>query len=44
MNEVTLAEFSFTAIINDPIEKIDLPAWVFGLADAEKQVTATLWI
>ena len=35
--EVTLAEFSFTATINAPIEKIDLPAWIFGLADAECQ-------
>jgi hypothetical protein len=37
MNEVTLAEFSFTATINAPIEKIDVPAWIFGLADAEYQ-------
>jgi hypothetical protein len=37
MNEVTLAEFSFTAIINAPIEKIDLPAWIFGLANDEYQ-------
>jgi hypothetical protein len=32
MNEVTLAEFSFAATINAPIEKINLPAWIFGLA------------
>jgi hypothetical protein len=37
MNEVTLAEFSFTTTINAPIEKIDLPAWIFGLADDEYQ-------
>ena len=37
MNEVTLAEFSFTATINAPIEKIDLTAWIFGLADDEYQ-------
>lgn len=37
MNEVTLAEFSFTATINTLIEKIDLPAWIFGLADEEYQ-------
>lgn len=29
--EVTLAEFSFTATINAPIEKVDLPVWIFGL-------------
>jgi len=37
MNEVTLAESSFTATINAPIERIDLPAWIFGLADDEYQ-------
>ena len=37
MNEVTLAESSFTATINVPIERIDLPAWIFGLADDEYQ-------
>ncbi len=37
MNEVTLAEFSFIATINAPIERIDLPAWIFGLADDEYQ-------
>jgi hypothetical protein len=26
--EVTLSEFSFTATINAPIEKVDLPAWI----------------
>ena len=37
INEVTLAEFIFTATINAPIEKIYLPAWIFGLADDEYQ-------
>jgi hypothetical protein len=37
MNEVTLGESSFTATINAPIEKIDLPVWIFGLADDEYQ-------
>jgi CO dehydrogenase/acetyl-CoA synthase delta subunit len=37
MNKVTLAEFSFIATINAPIERIDLPAWIFGLADDEYQ-------
>ena len=37
MKEVTLAEFSFTATINAPIEKIDLPAWIFGLPNDEYQ-------
>jgi hypothetical protein len=37
MNEVTLAESSFKATINAPIERIDLPAWIFGLADDEYQ-------
>jgi hypothetical protein len=35
--EVTLAEFSFTATINVPTEKVGLPAWIFGLADDEYQ-------
>jgi len=37
MNRVTLAEFSFTATINAPVEKVDLPAWIFGMSDAEYQ-------
>ena len=37
MNEITLAEFSFTATINAPIEKIDLSARISGLADDECQ-------
>ena len=37
MNKVTLAESSFTATITAPIEKIDLPTWIFGLADDEYQ-------
>jgi hypothetical protein len=37
MNEVTLAEFSFAATIDAPIEKIDLPAWIFELVDDEYQ-------
>jgi hypothetical protein len=46
MNEVTLAEFSFTAIINAPIERIDLPAWIFGLANDEIAIRypGCLWI
>jgi hypothetical protein len=35
--EVALADFSFTATINAHIEKVDLPAWIFGLADDEYQ-------
>ena len=35
MNEITLAEFSVTSNINAPIERMDFPAWIFGLADAE---------
>jgi hypothetical protein len=37
MNEITLAESSFTSTINASIERIDLPAWIFGLADDEYQ-------
>ena|SRR5262245_51463575 len=37
MNEITLAESSITSTINAPIERINLPAWVFGLADDEYQ-------
>jgi hypothetical protein len=37
MNEITLADSSFTAIINASIDMIDLPAWMFGLSVAKYQ-------
>ena len=37
MSEHEIVDSSFTAIINAPIEKIDLPAWVFTLPDREYQ-------
>ena len=37
MEEIVLVESSFTAAINAPIEKIDIPAWCFGLPDHEYQ-------
>lgn len=33
--ENQIVESSFTAVINAPIEKIDLPAWAFDLSEAE---------
>lgn len=33
----TLVESSFSAIINAPIEKIDIPAWCFSMPEAEYQ-------
>lgn len=37
MDENTLVESSFSAIINAPIEKIDIPTWCFSLSEAEYQ-------
>jgi hypothetical protein len=37
METDTLVESSFSAIINAPIETIDVPAWCFGLSEAEYQ-------
>ena len=32
-----ISESSFKAVINAPIDKVDLPDWVFGIPDAEYQ-------
>ena len=37
MESNTLVESSFSAIIDAPIEKIDIPAWCFSLPEAEYQ-------
>jgi hypothetical protein len=37
MNDHQIVDSSFTAIINAPIEKIDIPAWAFALPDLEYQ-------
>ena len=37
MNEHQIVDSSFTAIINAPIETIDIPAWCFGLSEQEYQ-------
>jgi len=37
MNEHQLVDSSFTATINAPIEKIDIPAWCFSLPEREYQ-------
>jgi hypothetical protein len=37
MEEHVIVESSFSAIINAPIEKIDIPAWCFSLPDHEYQ-------
>lgn len=37
MNEHEIVNSSFTAIINAPIEKIDIPAWCFTLSEFEYQ-------
>jgi len=36
-DDTTLAESTATAIVNAPIEKVDIPAWCFSLSDAEYQ-------
>ena len=33
----TLIESSFSAVVNAPIEKVDIPAWCFSLPEAEYQ-------
>lgn len=37
MDDHQIVDSSFTALINAPIEKIDIPAWCFGLAEQEYQ-------
>ncbi|MHA7776072.1 hypothetical protein [Roseibium sp. M-1] len=37
MRENQIVDSSFTAIINAPIEKIDIPAWCFSLPEQEYQ-------
>ena len=37
MNEHVIVDSSFTATINAPIEKIDIPTWAFALPDKEYQ-------
>jgi len=37
MSEAEIVDSSFSAIINAPIGKIDLPSWAFSLPDAEYQ-------
>jgi hypothetical protein len=37
MNDHQIVDTSFTAIINAPIEKIDVPTWCFSLPDEEYQ-------
>ena len=37
MNENQIVDTSFTATINAPIEKIDIPAWCFSLPEKEYQ-------
>jgi hypothetical protein len=37
MEEHVIVDSSFTAVINAPLEKIDIPAWCFSLPDDEYQ-------
>jgi len=37
MDDDTLVNSSFSAIVNAPIEKIDIPTWCFSLPEAEYQ-------
>jgi hypothetical protein len=37
MEDNTLVETNFSATINAPIEKVDIPAWCFTLPEAEYQ-------
>ena len=37
MEDNTLVNSSFSAIINAPIEKVDIPSWCFTLPESEYQ-------
>src|ERR1700693_590438 len=37
MNEHQIVDSSFTAIINAPLERVDIPAWCFSLTEREYQ-------
>ena len=37
MQDNTLVESSFSAIINAPIEQVDIPTWCFALPETEYQ-------
>src|ERR1700719_1939303 len=37
MDDNTLVESSFSARINAPIEKVDIPSWCFSLSESEYQ-------
>ena len=37
MDEQIIVDSSFSAIINAPIDAIDIPAWAFSLPDKEYQ-------
>jgi hypothetical protein len=39
-----IVDSSFTAIINVPISKIDIPAWAFGLSEREYKGCSTAHI
>ncbi len=35
MNDTQIVDSSFTAIINAPVEKVDIPTWCFNLPESE---------
>jgi hypothetical protein len=37
MSDHQIVDSSFTAIVNAPIDRIDIPAWCFGLSESEYQ-------
>ncbi len=37
MEEHVIVDSSFSAVINAPLEKIDIPVWCFSLPDEEYQ-------
>ena len=41
MEDNTLVQSSFSATINAPIEKVDIPSWCFTLPESEYQVVLT---
>ena len=37
MEDLTLVKSSFSAIVNAPVEKVDIPSWCFTLSESEYQ-------
>ena len=41
MERIQIVDFSFTALINAPLDEIDIPTWCFNLPEKEYQAGST---